>query len=107
MATKLGLILTVLALALCAGPAFTGETVAPAVTPTQAGPAQPGCGAVVDLAAILNDGGTCPAALPDSTPDLMARPPRLRTCVCSCGAPCATDADCGPGGRCSPGVTCC
>jgi hypothetical protein len=108
MTRKLGLFLIVLALALCAGPAFAGETAAPAVTPTQVAPTQPGCASALDLAAVLSSQGEiCPAALPDSTPEFMARPPRLRTCVCSCGYPCETDADCGPGGNCGPGITCC
>ena len=108
MTRKVGSFLIGLALALCAGPAFTGEAAAPAVTPTQAAPAQPGCAPALDLAALLaSQGEICPAALPDSTPELMARPPRLRTCVCSCGFPCETDADCGPGGNCGPGITCC
>jgi hypothetical protein len=108
MARKLGLCFIMLALALCAGPASAGEVAAPAVTPTQAAPAQTGCALALDLAAVLsNQGEICPAALPDSTPELMARPPRLRTCVCSCGYPCETDADCGPGGNCGPGITCC
>jgi len=107
MPRKLGLFLIVLALALCAGPALAGEAVAPALIPTQAAPAQSGCASALDLAAVLSSqGGICPAALPDSTPEFMARPPRLRTCVCSCGYPCETDADC-DGGTCGPGITCC
>lgn len=39
--------------------------------------------------------------------DLFAKPPFLRTCLCSCGFPCTTDADCGPGGVCRAGITCC
>jgi hypothetical protein len=38
---------------------------------------------------------------------ILARPPFLRTCRCSCGFPCTTDADCGPGGKCTAGITCC
>jgi hypothetical protein len=105
---KLGLSLIVFALVLYAGPAFAEEAVAPAITVTQPAPAQTGCGSPLDLAAMLSSQGEiCPASLPDSTPELMARPPRLRTCVCSCGYPCETDADCGPGGNCGPGITCC
>ena len=43
---------------------------------------------------------------PSDTDLIDARPPKFRTCRCSCGAPCTTDADCG-GGRCTAGITCC
>ncbi|HEX9940611.1 MAG TPA: hypothetical protein VGG03_01230 [Thermoanaerobaculia bacterium] len=90
------------------GPAFAGELAAPAAPPAVA-TVSPGCTPALDLAAVLSgQGELCPATAPDSaTPEFMARPPRLRTCVCSCGYPCTTDADCGPGGTCGPGITCC
>jgi hypothetical protein len=108
MKTKLSLSLIVLALAICAGPAFAGEATAPAVAQTQAAPAQTGCAPALDLVAALSGPAQlCPATAPaNATPELKARPPFLRTCVCSCGQPCQTDADC-DGGRCGPGITCC
>jgi hypothetical protein len=107
MTRKLSLYFIVLALAICEGPAFAGEAAAPAVAQTQAAPAQIGCASALDLAAALSGPAQlCPAAAPETAPELKARPPFLRTCVCSCGAPCQTDADC-DGGRCGPGITCC
>lgn len=106
----LGLTLIALLLTLGAAPAFADEVApAPAFVPGPIVPAQPGCAPALDLAATLSgQGQLCPATAPESaTPEFMARPPRLRTCVCSCGFPCETDADCGPGGNCGPGITCC
>jgi hypothetical protein len=56
----------------------------------------------------------CTNAAATPLPDLGATAPEarkgppwlLRTCRCSCGAPCETDADCG-GGACTAGITCC
>jgi hypothetical protein len=93
---------------LAAGPAFADDAASPAAAPAQIATAQPGYAPILDVAAVLSEPAVCPAVAPDAAaPELMARPPRLRTCVCSCGAPCQTDADCGPGGRCGAGITCC
>ena len=55
------------------------------------------------------EAGVCPLIEPEAVASAPweARPTRLRTCRCSCGAPCKTNADCGPGGTCSAGITCC
>jgi len=93
---------------LAGGPA--APAAASGIAPVTAAPSDPGCTPALDLAAVLSSQGeVCPATTaPEvATPELKARPPFLRTCVCSCGFPCSTDADCGPGGRCGPGITCC
>ena len=56
-----------------------------------------------DLASFFPPRGTEGEGITFALPPL----PFLRTCRCSCGAPCLTNSDCGPGGICSPGVTCC
>jgi hypothetical protein len=99
--------------ALSAAPAFAGEATAPpAPVPevaTPVAPAPAGCGLNLELIDPAAEVGICPAVAPQEAPapEFLSRPPRLRTCVCSCGYPCTTDADCGPGGVCGPGITCC
>ena len=108
--------------ALSAAPAVAGE--APALETVQAltgtpAPVNADCGFNLDLV-LPGKTGLCPApqnaavmpSLPaldglPALPDFMAQPARLRSCRCSCGAPCKTDADCGPGGICGAGITCC
>ena len=109
----LGFALVIGAVPACAE-GFAGGPAAPVaisvIDPVTAAPSDPGCAPALDLAAVLSSRSeVCPATTAPvvATPELKARPPFLRTCVCSCGYPCSTDADCGPGGRCGPGITCC
>lgn len=69
-------------------------------------------GEIVSLVPEPSKSGAAPLCLARLRPasaevSPVARPPRLKTCRCSCGAPCTTNADCGPGGKCSLGITCC
>ncbi len=103
------LALAVLALAGASPAAAAAEPLA-VPAPAVAAPAQPGCGAGLELNLTTpSQGETCSAALPaNPEPEFMAKPPRFRTCVCSCGFSCTTDADCGGGlGSCRSGITCC
>jgi hypothetical protein len=104
------LILAVAVLALAGAAPASAATEPLAVPAAVTAPAQPGCGTGLALNLTSpGQGETCPAAQPASTaPEFMAKPVRLRTCVCSCGFACTSDADCGGAlGSCRAGITCC